>query len=541
MSQPETMSNQRMNSEARRLSTFSNWQIQTIVDPGLIANAGFYATGRDYEVICHWCEKTTSGWKAGDRPMERHRRLNPICPFVLDQNNCDNIPVQPLPVVPDVVEPTSSESVEAKNRQRDVNSRNLKFEHVRLSTFKNWPITYITPAALARAGFYYFDSADRVQCAWCNIVVGQWEFGDNPFSEHQRLVPACPKVQLGPNLEIASNGIRDLGIQQIRAPKEPRFSSLDARLRSFSEWTRGDIQHPEDLAQAGFYYQGSDDQVRCFHCNGGLRYWMVDDDPWFEHARWFPSCQFVHLVKGLGYVKSVQDKPRCDTAMVEAPHTQIMTLDEAMSTDQVQAVLMMGLNVGRIRTAVKSRLEKTGKPFQDAESLIEAVLDGQIEEEDPADEAITAPPIRGGMMRRNYDSSVFPNDEHVEVGSNAIDYFSSYRMESTPTYFPPSSNPDPIPKATASVEPSAELLASPVVEKPETKVNNLESGGQISLEEENRKLKDARTCKICMDDEVGVVFLPCGHLVTCVQCAPGVTMCPLCRSSIKGFVRTFLS
>lgn len=34
----------------------------------------------------------------------------------------------------------------------------------------------------------------------------------------------------------------------------------------------------------------------------------------------------------------------------------------------------------------------------------------------------------------------------------------------------------------------------------------------MSLEEENRQLKDARLCKVCMDDDVAVVFLPCGHL-----------------------------
>jgi len=36
--------------------------------------------------------------------------------------------------------------------------------------------------------------------------------------------------------------------------------------------------------------------------------------------------------------------------------------------------------------------------------------------------------------------------------------------------------------------------------------------GNLSLEEENRQLKDARLCKVCLDEEVGVVFLPCGHL-----------------------------
>jgi hypothetical protein len=61
------------------------------------------------------------------------------------------------------------------------------------------------------------------------------------------------------------------------------------------------------------------------------------------------------------------------------------------------------------------------------------------------------------------------------------------------------------------------------------------------LESENARLKEQRTCKICMDKEVGVVFLPCGHLCCCVNCAPALKDCPVCRRSIQGTVRTFMS
>ena len=36
---------------------------------------------------------------------------------------------------------------------------------------------------------------------------------------------------------------------------------------------------------------------------------------------------------------------------------------------------------------------------------------------------------------------------------------------------------------------------------------------------ENSRLREQKTCKVCMDAEVGVVFLPCGHLVVCGNCA----------------------
>lgn len=63
----------------------------------------------------------------------------------------------------------------------------------------------------------------------------------------------------------------------------------------------------------------------------------------------------------------------------------------------------------------------------------------------------------------------------------------------------------------------------------------------VSLEEENRRLKEARLCKICMDSEVEIVLLPCGHLVTCINCSHSLADCPLCRQAIRATVRTFLS
>ncbi|KAH9508099.1 hypothetical protein Btru_052848 [Bulinus truncatus] len=48
-----------------------------------------------------------------------------------------------------------------------------------------------------------------------------------------------------------------------------------------------------DLAEAGFYYAGYSDCVRCFHCGGGIFNWEVGDNAWVEHARWFPRCQYI--------------------------------------------------------------------------------------------------------------------------------------------------------------------------------------------------------------------------------------------------------
>ncbi|CAL1528937.1 unnamed protein product [Lymnaea stagnalis] len=61
------------------------------------------------------------------------------------------------------------------------------------------------------------------------------------------------------------------------------------------------------------------------------------------------------------------------------------------------------------------------------------------------------------------------------------------------------------------------------------------------LKGQNQELRQQTLCKICLDKEVQIVFLPCGHLVTCVECSLPLKDCPICRRLIKGTVRAFMS
>ena len=38
--------------------------------------------------------------------------------------------------------------------------------------------------------------------------------------------------------------------------------------------------------------------MRCFFCYGGLQSWEQGDDPWTEHARWFPRYHLPSPVQG---------------------------------------------------------------------------------------------------------------------------------------------------------------------------------------------------------------------------------------------------
>ncbi|CAN7945506.1 unnamed protein product, partial [Ixodes hexagonus] len=277
-----------------------------------LARAGFYHVGRG-RTRCFTCGTECGDWRETQGAVERHRQLSPDCTFLRTALGRST---------------SQSEPDEELLKQSAVN---------RLRTFVGWPLDFLAPVDLARAGFYYLQHEDRVRCAFCRGTIHNWERGDDPLVEHGRHFPCCPFL-LDPALEgqqgrdecghswreqrslpergpvlLPLEGVRGghspdasltlLGITPHAGPKHPAQASPDARLRSFVKWPPTSPLRPPALVKAGFFYIGILDYTKCFHCDGGLCNWERGDDPWEEHARWFPKCQFVLLSKGDAFVR----------------------------------------------------------------------------------------------------------------------------------------------------------------------------------------------------------------------------------------------
>lgn len=80
---------------------------------------------------------------------------------------------------------------------------------------------------------------------------------------------------------------------------DKKFMSSEANRRAtFHDWPHMDFKWvlPDTLAQAGFFHQSTqpgDDRTSCFVCNLCLVAWEQTDQPWSEHERHSPMCQFV--------------------------------------------------------------------------------------------------------------------------------------------------------------------------------------------------------------------------------------------------------
>ena len=97
----------------------------------------------------------------------------------------------------------------------------------------------------------------------------------------------------------------------------------------------------------------------------------------------------------------------------------------------------------------------------------------------------------------------------------------------------------------ATLDPSA--LAQPKLDTMQidlaTTKTTLETASERVQREVMRRelaaVPEEQTCAICLDRPPNVTFVPCGHKMTCEQCAARVTECPNCRAPIRVRQRTY--
>ncbi|GAA5864180.1 hypothetical protein JCM3774_001247 [Rhodotorula dairenensis] len=186
----------------------------------------------------------------------------------------------------------------------------------------NWPYpltaaaartSSIHPDRLVEAGFYCTPTHDDptvTTCFLCEIVIGQWEEGEDPLYRHQAAIDEA-EIRCG-WLDVLSqsrtrDGGTDGGIAHVPrdtwpviwggqgAEMHPRGERMTwARLATFRlgwphEGVRG-VPTKEDIAAAGWVFrpgaeEESQDQCACIYCGRTVEGWEEGDDPVALHKR----------------------------------------------------------------------------------------------------------------------------------------------------------------------------------------------------------------------------------------------------------------
>ncbi|KAK5710487.1 hypothetical protein LTR17_018843 [Elasticomyces elasticus] len=178
-------------------------------------------------------------------------------------------------------------------RRASTSTSRKKAANVQTAT---WPHESPSIEDLAKAGFFYLplpQNPDNTKCFSCAVKLDGWEASDNPLAEHLAHAPTCPWA-LCKSVALPSDNDE---------PVDPLSTEMvAARTSTFVDWPhegkRGWRCKVSKMAEAGWCHDPSpedEDGVTCFYCDVSLDGWEPKDDPWVEHERRTPGCQFFVL------------------------------------------------------------------------------------------------------------------------------------------------------------------------------------------------------------------------------------------------------
>jgi len=520
-----------MRYESARLDSLTRWPKPEVVSVSALAKAGLFYTGPQDRVQCAFCRGKLEGWVQGDNPEHEHRKhFGNRCRFI-QGGDVGNVPAgeQGLNVSASCLSTSGGPSHVTGGPSHVTGGPS----HVTEAS-STLPIL-ATPQNAATAASHYPTSTEQ------------------PTYTQSTIVPShtVPATQSSCTM--------------------PQYSALPSRLATFqNRWPSKRSQSADDMARAGFVFLGQGgDMVKCFWCGGTLNNWTANDDPWVEHAHWFPHCTHIHQVKGSQFICNVQEnyaqltQAASPSPLRTTPTSESVSIAELTSGLHGTSVHDMYEQIQGMET-VLALLEETGLAREDLAKAARVWATRNRSSTPNADqlgelawsikEGNTAQVSEEGFPSRRNSSTSQSNavaQAHRPI-IEAEDHSSASSLElEAGTSETCSGAADNTQGKTKSQKKKERRKAKKNAESQSMKDTETASTSQAEDDEARltteilgrqlHELQEQRICKVCLDEEINIVFLPCGHLVCCAMCAPALTKCPVCRANITDSVRTYLS
>ncbi|KAM7389471.1 hypothetical protein PAMP_023448 [Pampus punctatissimus] len=428
----------------------------------------------------------------------------------------------------------------------------------------------VSAERLARAGFYFTGCADRVCCFSCKKTVENWCRGDTPVERHKEVSPSCRflicthRSSFNQRFDTTpTNGSKyneeaeDMEyrlrtgevVDESTYPMAPHMKSEEARLQTFSSWPSTAPVRPRDLAQAGLYYLRESDRVQCFCCGGMLGGWEAGDTAWGEHTKHFPYCFFIlgHDVGNIPFQGGTEEE-ECGRRGGANAHVPMESFEDRL-----------GSFAGVQHPIDHERLARAGFYSLGTEDKVLCFhcgggLKGWQPEEDPWEEHAKHYPgcrfllaekgqefvnsIQLQDPRRNgatYHQNGFSGDRSEVLRAAVAQKAIGMGLEPSMVEKTILKRISRTGKGYSSLE---ALLEDCIINTPESNASMTEEQDEDPLEK-LQKLQMEKLCKVCMDKDICIVFIPCGHLVTCKECSESIIKCPICCGAITQKIKTY--
>lgn len=401
-------------------------------------------------------------------------------------------------------------------------SSDLSNEHHRLTTFVDWPHDHpIRAWDLSAAGFYYLGTGDSVKCYKCSIMLHNWDPTDTPWGEHKKWSPRCPLV--------LEHNSRPQHVQrQNTAPEQRVQPAQEDRQRGRLDQGPNDRQVPYRSGNPArpVYgtWEGSEQYPASKVSNGSTpRNPSTEEQrsPWYTQPMATSSGE-GHMTSGGQTGRTEESNSRRSSETVQGPRSCSPRGSTTIEFD-MEKLADMGFTQREIQDVIAFQMETTGSNFSSYPELVSALLERQ---------QARSPGYKSFPQPMTQEDERPPSPPRLDLPAEVLPGMTSLRE-----------NEDFRERncLSAVTSPTTLLPNRTSLRRTLSAPASRSSESEESLEEKLERMQEERTCKICMDAEVGVVFLPCGHFSCCADCANGIELCPMCRSPIHEMVRTYLS
>jgi hypothetical protein len=341
-----------------------------------------------------------------------------------------------------------------------------------------------------------------------------------------------------------------------------KYRDAKNRLSTFSKynWPSSSPVEVTSLAEAGFLLKKSrlrNDQVECVFCGINLADWKTGDDPFEEHRRVNPRCDFL-----MGYNvnnipldgKTTSDpvrgnNPRVDRGEDVFGHpllwnSQPLLEDELSSHESVFTSSQESTSsssshsssptTSYLRSSLGNDVIQKHRPPCHANYV---TFDSRLRSFPPNWNSICQ--VSASSLA---EAGYFYAGPFDDITSTIMDAVTCFHCNQRTCHWEKEDNAW---EEHRKQSPNCYFLRLNYCQDEKQKHGSQDTlsgiGKQLStIAEMAHKIQEAR-CKVCLNHEIEMLFLPCRHANSCGSCASALTKCPTCRTTIDSSIRIYLS
>ncbi|XP_025192151.1 putative inhibitor of apoptosis [Melanaphis sacchari] len=391
----------------------------------------------------------------------------------------------------------------------------------RLSSFNEmWRVNFLRPCDMAQAGFFYLGIGDQVKCGKCCKEFLDWEFADDPLQQHIRLSPDCSFV----------NKI---------------LATVDGRLRTFKNWPVIFLKSRE-MADAGFFYTGQGDGVKCFKCCKLFESWECGDVPLIEHYRHSPKCSVVDGFGDILYETCVYGSSTSDALS----SVSVGSVDDWLTSEGILQSLKP-FHRNKMIT-FNARLETFNNCLRTFKQNINTLCEAGFFYSGNGQTDFTTCYFCA-LTLSNWTDDDEPWINHAKWSKNCGHLFLNKSKNFVDKVhvvenFTINFNHLALFNLIAKQKNKCILWTKMKIQMTKKYLNGIQLTDNLFVKNQHHfseildhnSLPDCMLCKICFKEEIKVVFVPCGHAISCIECALTLIFCPICRFPLVKIMGVYL-